>query len=245
MGQAIQCRAREPLASQNLGPVFERQVGGHDHTAPFITAGDDVEQQLGPGLARRHVAQFVENQQIETGEPAFEACQFFLFAYFQQQGDQFRNPKEPDFVSLQASGHSDRGGQVCLASTAVADQQDILPAIEVVSFRQFQDEWFIDCRLGREVERFECLLSRELGCLETSFRGFAFPLDQLQFAELQQERQMIDIVGAAALGHLLIYTLHGRQLELFEMMLEQHGVLGFGFAHGLTSVRAEAASRDW
>ena len=67
MGEAIQGRSGEPLAAEDLGPVLERQVGRHDQAVPFVGRGDHVEQEFRPGLAGRHVAQFVEDQQIQLG----------------------------------------------------------------------------------------------------------------------------------------------------------------------------------
>ena len=60
--EPIEGRPGQPLAAQHLGPVLERQVGGHDQAVPLVGRGDHVEQQFRPGLAGRHVAQLVEDQ---------------------------------------------------------------------------------------------------------------------------------------------------------------------------------------
>jgi hypothetical protein len=51
-----------------LGPVLERQVGGHHENGPLIRPGDLVEQQFRPGLTGGNVAEFVEDQPVELGE---------------------------------------------------------------------------------------------------------------------------------------------------------------------------------
>lgn len=47
----------QTVAAQHLGLVLERQVRREDQTDPFVGCAKDVEQQLGPGLAGRHVAE--------------------------------------------------------------------------------------------------------------------------------------------------------------------------------------------
>jgi hypothetical protein len=47
-------------------------------------------------------------------------------------------------------------------------------------------------------EKFELLGSRKAGRLQPSLDRLQLPLDQLQLAELEQERQMIRVVGGVA-----------------------------------------------
>ena len=65
VGQPVQGRSRQPLAPQHLRPLLERQVRRHDHARPLIRRADHVEQQLRPDLARRHISQLVQHQQVE------------------------------------------------------------------------------------------------------------------------------------------------------------------------------------
>jgi hypothetical protein len=75
MGEPVQGGSGQPLAAEDLGPVFEGQIGGHDQTLPFVGAADQVEEQLGPGLARRHVTELVERQRVLLRKLAAEARQ--------------------------------------------------------------------------------------------------------------------------------------------------------------------------
>ena len=45
VSQAIACRSGQSLAAQDLRPVLEGQVRGHDHTLPLIGRADHVEQE--------------------------------------------------------------------------------------------------------------------------------------------------------------------------------------------------------
>jgi hypothetical protein len=46
MGQPIKCGSGEAFAAEHLGPVLERQVGGHDQALSLIDGADDIEQKL-------------------------------------------------------------------------------------------------------------------------------------------------------------------------------------------------------
>ena len=52
-------------------------------------------------------------------------------------------------------------------------------------------------------------------------RHLPFPLDQLEFGQAQQIAGMIDPLGSALLGELVVFAQEGRQLERLEMMGEQ------------------------
>ena len=60
--------AAAAVASRNLGPAGERQIGRHDQAPALVAAADEAEQQVGAGLVERHVAELVEDDDIEAGE---------------------------------------------------------------------------------------------------------------------------------------------------------------------------------
>ena len=53
---------------------------------------------------------------------------------------------------------------------------------------------------------------------------------------LQQEAEVIDVVGGAPRRDLLALGEHRRQLQRLQVVLQQHRALGLGLAHGATSV---------
>jgi hypothetical protein len=50
MGKAIKQGSCQPLASQDLGPFLEREVGGDNQAGPFVSPADHFEQKFGAGL---------------------------------------------------------------------------------------------------------------------------------------------------------------------------------------------------
>lgn len=70
------------------------------------------------------------------GQLGTESQQQLLITSFDQRGDQLGNAKETDLLAGQASCHSQRRGQVSLPGTTRADQNEILPFLQVLTFHQ-------------------------------------------------------------------------------------------------------------
>ena len=82
VGEPVEGCAGEPFGAEHFGPVLERQVGGDDQAGAFVGSTDDIEEQFGPQLAGGHVAQFVEDQQVQSAELLLEPSELPLFAGF-------------------------------------------------------------------------------------------------------------------------------------------------------------------
>jgi len=106
MGQAIQHGAGEPLAPQDLGSLLERQIGRHDQTGPLVRRGDDVEEELRSGLAGRHVAQLVQDQQVELSQLGAQPKQQVVIpGLHQQASDLFMLARtDGDLIARPTSG---------------------------------------------------------------------------------------------------------------------------------------------
>ena len=109
------------------------------------------------------------------------------------------------------------------------------PLVEILPFHQLQKQWLVNARTSREVEFVERLGGRKASRLQPTLRCLAFPFDQLQLTELEQERQVIRVIGSAPLRDLLAFGVHDGKLQGLQVMLEQHGALAVGLAHGVTS----------
>ena len=68
VGEAVQQRAGEPFGAEDLGPLVEGQVGGHQDGAPFAALAEDLEEEFRPGGGQGDEAQFVDDQQAEVGQ---------------------------------------------------------------------------------------------------------------------------------------------------------------------------------
>jgi hypothetical protein len=74
---------------------------------------------------------------------------------------------------------------------------------------------------ARVVEAVEAFDGRELRLLDPSLDHPPLSLDQLQFGKAQQVTDMVDALGGALPGELVILAQEGRQLERLEVMGEQ------------------------
>ena len=88
--------------------------------------------------------------------------------------------------------------------------------------RQLHGQRLVEGRDRCEVEAVEALGGRELRRLDAALDHPAFPLDQLELAEPQQVLDMVLAFGRALPGKFGVLGLEGGQLELPEMVLEQH-----------------------
>ena len=94
-------------------------------------------------------------------------------------------------------------------------------------------------KMFSRVEFIERLRSRESSRLQSPFGRLAIPLDEFQFQQLEQETEVVDIVGRTLFRHFLAFGEDGRQPQRFEMVLEKYGTLGVGL-HEATPVSTVA-----
>ena len=155
MGQAVQRRSREPLATEHLGPVLEWQVGGHDQAVSLVAVAITSNSSSAPALLAGNVAQFVEDQQIQLAKllPEPQELTFFLASRSRVMSSVTR--KKRTLRPLSASGHSQRRGQVGLACTAGTDEQNVLSLVEILAFDELQKQWLVDAGAGLKVELIE------------------------------------------------------------------------------------------
>src|SRR4051812_38198574 len=65
VSETIEERSGELLvATEDLWPLRECEIGGDEHAASFVAMGDGVEQQLAAGSVERDEADLVENQHV-------------------------------------------------------------------------------------------------------------------------------------------------------------------------------------
>ena len=128
VGDAVEQCAGEPLGAEDLGPLVEGQVAGDQRRGALVALADGLEEQLGAGLRQRHIAQFVDDQQLVGGELLLEAPQVLLVAGLDQFADQSGGGDEANAMAALTSCQTERQGDVGLAGAAVAEQQDVFLA---------------------------------------------------------------------------------------------------------------------
>ena len=68
VGEPVQQRAGEAFRAEDLGSLVEGQIGGHHDGAPLVALAEDLEEQLRAGPGQWNEAQFVDDQQIQSGQ---------------------------------------------------------------------------------------------------------------------------------------------------------------------------------
>lgn len=94
-----------------------------------------------------------------------------------------------------------------LPSAGRPNQEDVLPTVEILALHKFEHLRLVDAWPCREVELVEQFRSGESRRLEPPFRRLPLPLDEFKLDELQEERQVIGVVGRTRLGDLLGFGL--------------------------------------
>jgi len=67
-GQAVEQRRGHLGIAEYRRPFAERQIGSDDDRGALVEPADEMEQQLAAGLRERQIAEFVEDNEIPSGE---------------------------------------------------------------------------------------------------------------------------------------------------------------------------------
>src|SRR5208283_4076875 len=68
MGEAVEQRGGHFRIAEDARPFSECEIGRDDDRGALVEATDQVEQQLAAGLGEWEIAQFVEDDEVESGE---------------------------------------------------------------------------------------------------------------------------------------------------------------------------------
>ena len=101
--------------AKDLGPLIKRQIADHQGGALFVALAKHLEQKFGPGIAERHEAQFVDDQQSIFGQLLLEAQQAFLVPGLHQLVDQGGGRDKADGKAFLTSGQTKTEGDMGLA----------------------------------------------------------------------------------------------------------------------------------
>src|SRR6516162_10020864 len=115
VGEAIQQGAGEPLGAKHAGPLVEWQVAGHDYGAALVTLAEDLKQELGASLRQRHIAEFIDNQQLVTDELTLQAQEPLVVAGLDQFMHEGGGGREADRQAFLAGRQAEPQRNVALA----------------------------------------------------------------------------------------------------------------------------------
>ena len=102
VSQAVEQGAGQPFGGKEAGPFVKRQIAGHQGRAAFVALTEHLKQQLGAGLRERHIAEFINDQQLVAGQLALQAAQSLLVPGLDQLVDQGRGGGEANRQPLLA-----------------------------------------------------------------------------------------------------------------------------------------------
>ncbi len=175
---------------------------------PF-TGGDIIQ------LVRQY-----DSLQPSCGGHGNVALQGSLLAALEQLGHQGGDGREAHPSSLHAGGKGQRTGQMGLAGTAVADQQDVFPLFDILPSWQFTHQLLVDGGQGGEVEGIQGLHHGEAGLLDSPIRRFSLAIQPLSFSQAQQVSRVARPMLGARGSDGGILPQDGGQLELLQVVLQ-------------------------
>ena len=140
MSETVEEGACESLGPEDLSPFVEWKVCCHEDRSSLVTLAEDLEQELSAGLRQGDEAEFIDNEQLETGQLLLKVQQPSLIPGLDQLVDQCGGGGKADRQPPLTGGKSQTEGDVSLAGATIPDGDDILV---VFGSRLL---WYISCQ---------------------------------------------------------------------------------------------------
>src|SRR3984957_3414836 len=130
-----------------------------------------MEEQSSAGSAERQVTKLVEDDEIGEGAPGRDLAGFALKLLLFESVDEFDGGEEPAALAVVLDRlDPDRNGEMRLARTGSADQEDIVGGFQELAAVELTRKRLVDLAAG-EVEAGEIAIVRGAGGLELIARG--------------------------------------------------------------------------
>ena len=120
-----------------------------------------------------------------------------------------------------AGGQAQSQGDVGLAGAAVADGDDILPALYVFAPGQFHHQRLVHRRDGRKVEGVEGVDGGEAGGPDPPLHHALVAVDEFQFGQPEQVPWVVHSLGGALARHLAVFPEEAGQFQFLQVMLQK------------------------
>ena len=223
MGESVQQGSGQAFRAEDLGPLIEGQVGGDQDGAPLVALAENLEEEFRAGGGQGHKALFVDDQQVQTGQLPLQVEQPFLIPGLHQLVDQGGGGGEAHGHSPLAGGQAQPQGDVGLAGAAVADGDDVLPALDVFAAGQLHHQVFVHRGDGRKVEGVQALDGGEVGGPDPALHHALVAVDECPFGQAQQVLGVVHALGGALGGHLPVLPQEAGQLQLLQVVFQEQG----------------------
>ena len=145
-----------------------------------------------------------------------------------------------DAALTRASGTAEGESDMRLPDAARAEQDYILPAVDVIAAREIQHQHLVEAGDRLEVEAFELFDDGEAGLPDAALDQAALAIDHLHLHQPGEELHMIQPLGRALARQFLVLAQEGRQLQPLQVMFEQDAG---GLSHGRPLRPAERRNR--
>ena len=130
VGQAIEERGGHLGVAEHRWPFGEGEIGGHEYRGAFVEPADQMEQQLTAGLGERQVAEFVDDDEVDTAEPIGEPASAPVPQLGLEAVHQVNGAEEAHAPPVVHRIGADGDGEVRLARPRAADEDDVAGLIE-------------------------------------------------------------------------------------------------------------------
>ena len=108
-----------------------------------------------------------------------------------------------------------------LAGTAVANGDDVFPALDVFTPGQFHHQGLVQRRYGREVDGVQALHGGESGRPDPPLHHTLVAIDEFHLSQPEQVLGMVHPLGGALGGHLPVFPEEAGQLQFLQVMFQQ------------------------
>jgi hypothetical protein len=144
VGEAIEQRTGETLALENACPFLERKVRRDDGRSTLVALAEDLEQKFGASLGKRHIAEFVDDEELDCGELSLKFEQTLFVARFHQLMDEPNRRRKGYGKAALLGGEAESQARMRLSCAAVAQSDDVLAGGDIFAAREFENEWLIE-----------------------------------------------------------------------------------------------------
>ena len=151
--QPIEQRAGEPLAAEDAGLFLERQVRRDDGRAAFVALAENLEEQLRAGLRERHIAELIDNEELDGSDLGLELEQTPLVARLHQLMDVAGRREEADGEAALTSGEAEPQTDMRLARAGITQSNYVVAGDDIFAAEEFESERLVERRDGSEIER--------------------------------------------------------------------------------------------
>lgn len=228
MDEPIQDRIAKSRIANQVMPVFEGELAGHEGGPAVVAVLEDFEQVASFEVAEGGQAPVVEDEEVGLGERCEAGA---IGAVGAREGEVLQEAREADVAHPQpvAAGAMAQGtGEIGLARAGRADEQDDLMLADPVATGEAEEDGAIEPARGLEVEVFHRGGEAQGGQLEQAGEAAIGAGCDLAFEEQGEaifEGEGVEIGLAPLLIEGLGHAGEAEFVQAVNRLLEQHGFL--------------------